>query len=207
MKKYSDLSENARDVLKEIGNIGTGNAVSSLAAMVGRQIDIHLPQIKILGYNETPELVGGVEDVQVGILLDISGDLNGMFLFLLNERFTGVLMNALLGTGVDDITRMDEMEKSAVCEIGNIMCCSYLNAMAKMMNLSVQVSVPDMCSDMVGAILSVPMIHFANLSDELLFIENTYSLGDEELVSYVLFLPEMDSLKKMFEALGEPYEE
>ena len=207
MKKYSDLSENARDVLKEIGNIGTGNAVSSLAAMVGRQIDIHLPQIKILGYNETPELVGGVEDVQVGILLDISGDLNGMFLFLLNERFTGVLMYALLGTGVDDITRMDEMEKSAVCEIGNIMCCSYLNAMAKMMNLSVQVSVPDMCSDMVGAILSVPMIHFANLSDELLFIENTYSLGDEELVSYVLFLPEMDSLKKMFEALGEPYEE
>lgn len=207
MKKYSDLSENARDVLKEIGNIGTGNAVSSLAAMVGRQIDIHLPQIKILGYNETPELVGGVEDVQVGILLDISGDLNGMFLFLLNERFTGVLMNALLGTGVDDITRMDEMEKSAVCEIGNIMCCSYLNAMAKMMNLTVQVSVPDMCSDMVGAILSVPMIHFAKLSDELLFIENTYSLGDEELVSYVLFLPEMDSLKKMFEALGEPYEE
>lgn len=207
MNKYSDLNENARDILKEIGNIGTGNAVTALARMIGCPIKMELPQIRILGYNEAPELVGGAEDVQVGILLDASGDLNGMFLFLMNEKFTGLMIKYLLGGERHEIIGLNEMERSAVCEIGNIMCCSYLNAMTRLLNLSVAVSVPDACADMVGAILSVPMIHFANLSDELLFIENKYNLNDEELVSYVLFLPEIESLERIFKALGESYEE
>ncbi len=206
MNNYSELNENARDILMEIGNIGTGNAVSSLAAMIGQQVDIQLPKIRIMGYNEVPELLGDIEDVQVGILLDISGDLNGMFMFLLSEAFTRKMIELLLGQETGDITELDAMERSAICEIGNIMCCSYLNAMAKMMDLAVHVSVPDMCSDMVGSILSVPMIHFANLSDELLFIENKYDLGDLAVVSHILFLPEMESLKRIFEVLGEPYE-
>lgn len=206
MEKYSELNENARDILKEIGNIGTGNAVSSLAAMIGQQVDIELPEIQIMGYNEVPELLGDIEDIQVGILLDISGDLKGMFMFLLSEGFTRKMIELLLGEEVEEITDLNPMAQSAICEIGNIMCCSYLNAMAKMMDLAVHVSVPDMCSDMVGSILSVPMIHFANLSDELLFIENKYGLGDVSVVSHILFLPEMDSLERIFEVLGEPYE-
>ena len=127
-------------------------------------------------------------------------------MLLLSETFTRKMIELLLGQETGDITELDAMERSAICEIGNIMCCSYLNAMAKMMDLAVHVSVPDMCSDMVGSILSVPMIHFANLSDELLFIENKYDLGDLAVVSHILFLPEMESLKRIFEVLGEPYE-
>ncbi len=206
MEKYSELNENARDILREIGNIGTGNAVSSLAAMIGQPVDIELPEIRIMGYHDVPELLGNIEDVQVGILLDISGDLKGMFMFLLSEDFTRKMIELLLGEEVEAITDLNPMAQSAICEIGNIMCCSYLNAMAKMMDLTVHVSVPDMCSDMVGSILSVPMIHFANLSDELLFIENQYGLGDLSVVSHILFLPEMDSLERIFEVLGESYE-
>lgn len=206
MKSYSDLNESAQDVLCELGNIGTGNAVTALAGMIGSEIEMKIPSIRILGYNETPELLGGIEDIQVGILLDIKGDLNGMFMFLLNEQFTKTVLKALLGTEVGDITRLDEMGRSAICEIGNIMCCAYINALSKMMNIKVHVSVPDMCGDMVGAILSVPMIHFANLSDELLFIENQFNIGNADVVSHILFLPELESLEKMFQALGEEYE-
>ena len=98
------------------------------------------------------------------------------------------------------------MSLSAVCEIGNIMCCSYINAMTVMMDLRVHVSVPDLCIDMTGAILSVPMIHFARLSDELLLIEDKYHFDDQEVVSHILFLPEIQSLERIFEALGEEYE-
>lgn len=206
MKSYSDLNESAQDVLCELGNIGTGNAVTALAGMIGSEIEMKIPSIRILGYNETPELLGGIEDIQVGILLDIKGDLNGMFMFLLNEQFTKTVLKALLGIEGGDITRLDEMGRSAICEIGNIMCCAYINALSKMMNIKVHVSVPDMCGDMVGAILSVPMIHFANLSDELLFIENQFNIGDADVVSHILFLPELESLEKMFQALGEEYE-
>lgn len=206
MDRYSDLSENARDILMEISNIGTGNAISALAEMVGRRIDLDLPQIRILEYRDVPGLLGGAEEMRAGILLDISGDLKGMFLFLLDEPLAVTLIRLLLGDAPKGFGGFGEMERSALCEIGNIMCCSYLNAMAKMMGFSIQVSVPDLCCDMTGAILSVPMIHFANLSDELLFMENRFGIDGGTLVSHVLFLPEMDSLSRIFQALGETYE-
>lgn len=206
MEKYSDLNENARDVLMEIGNIGTGNAVTSLSQMLSRQIDMERPVVKILEFNEVPELLGGMEETRVGVLLEIKGDINGMFMFLISEPFLQVMLEGLLGMEVKDIHELDSLSLSAVGEIGNIMCCSYINALTRMMDIKVDVSVPDICVDMIGAILSVPMIHFASISDELLLIEDRYHFGDTSVISHVLFLPEIDSLERIFHALGEDYE-
>lgn len=206
MKKYSDLNENAKDVLMEIGNIGTGNAITSLSSMMGRQIDMERPTVQITGFNDIPEVFGGMEDIQVGVLLEISGELNGMFMFLISGPFAKVMLKELVGAEPEFITDIDEMGLSAVQEIGNIMCCSYINALSMLMNLKVHVSVPGVCIDMTGAILSAPMIHFAKLSDELLLIEDRYHFDNMSVVSHVLFLPEIDSLERIFEALGEEYE-
>ncbi|MGN8939498.1 chemotaxis protein CheC [Bittarella sp. HCP28S3_D9] len=206
MRRYSDMSEDTRDVLAEVGNIGTGNAVSALAGMIGQQIDMELPTIRLLPYQEVPALLGGAEDFQVGVLLETTGDINGMFMFLLSEPFTRQLLGALVGEAPESAAELDEMGTSAICEVGNIMCCSYINALARMMDVKVHVSVPSVCSDMVGALLSVPMIRFANLSDEMLFIENQYHLGELSVVSHILFLPEVDSIEKILTALDLPYE-
>ena len=206
MNRYSELSDDARDVLAEVGNIGTGNAVAALASMIGRQIDMELPLIRLLTYQEVPELLGGAEKFQVGVLLETTGDINGMFMFLLSEDFTRQLLETLVGDIPADAAQLDDMARSAICEVGNIMCCSYINALARMMDVKVHVSVPSVCSDMVGALLSVPMIRFANLSDEMLFIENKYHLGEHSVVSHVLFLPEVESIQKILKALGLPYE-
>lgn len=96
---------------------------------------------------------------------------------MLSEEFTRLMLECVLGEAPRDVMHLSEMERSAVCEIGNIMCCAYINALSDMMNVKVNVSVPDMCSDMAGALLSVPMIRFAALSDELLFIENRFRWG------------------------------
>lgn len=202
MNSYSELDENARDVLRELGNIGTGNAVTALSGMTGHHFEVELPQVKIIDYKEAPDLLGGAETFQTGILLEIGGELSGMFMFLLNEEFSRAVLNALLGEEERDLVRLDEMGRSVICEVGNIVCCSYVNALARLMGIKIQVSVPDICSDMAGAILSVPMIHFANLSDELMLIENRFSTGSVEFTSHVLFLPELKSLDKMFTILG-----
>ena len=206
MNRYSELSDDARDVLAEVGNIGTGNAVAALASMIGRQIDMELPLIRLLTYQEVPELLGGAEKFQVGVLLETTGDINGMFMFLLSEDFKRQLLETLVGDIPADAAQLDDMARSAICEVGNIMCCSYINALARMMDVKVHVSVPSVCSDMVGALLSVPMIRFANLSDEMLFIENKYHLGEHSVVSHVLFLPEVESIQKILKALDLPYE-
>ena len=206
MKSYAELSEDARDVLAEIGNIGTGNAVAALSSMLGAQIDMALPAIRLLPYRDVPDQLGGSETLEVGILLETTGDINGMFMFLLSEEFTAALLTGLLGEAPTDSTQLSEMDRSAICEVGNIMCCSYINALARMMDVTVEISVPRMCSDMLGALLSVPMIRFANLSDEMLLIENKYHLNETNVVSHILFLPEVDSIVKILKALDLPYE-
>lgn len=206
MKRFSDLNENAKDVLTELGNIGTGNAITALSQMLNRQIEMECPVVRILEFNKVPEFLGGTEELRIGVLLEIAGDLSGMFMFLISEPFLKTMLSALLGTEPANASEMDDMSLSAVNEIGNIMCCSYINALTKMMDVKVHVSVPDTCVDMIGALLSVPMIHFASLNDELLLIEDRYHFGDVSMISHILFLPEMDSLKRIFETLGEDYE-
>lgn len=202
MKHYSELDEASQDILRELGNIGTGNAVTSLSNMVGCLFNVELPEVEIVEYKEVPGLLGGAEMFETGIMLQISGDLSGIFMFLLDEEFTKSILNALLGEEDRDLAAMDEMCRSAVCEIGNVVCCSYINALAKLMDVKIYVSVPDICSDMAGAILSVPMIHFANVSEELLMIKNRFSAETLSFTSHVLFLPELESLNKILKVLG-----
>lgn len=202
MIKYSDMDAASEDMLKEIGNIGTGNAITALSAMVGKTFSVELPEIRIVNYQDTPELLGGPETLGTGIMLEISDDLSGIFMFLLNESFTQTILNALLGEAERDLVCLDEMSSSAICEIGNVMCGAYINALAQLMGIKVHVSVPDISCDMIGAILSVPMIHFANLSDELMLIENKFTIEGNDFTSHVLFLPEIETLDKIFQVLN-----
>lgn len=200
--EFSKMDEMSRDILMEVGNIGTGNAVTSLSTMTGYTFDVDLPNIRIVKYQDVPNLVGGVESLQTGVLLDISGELSGMFMFLLDENFSKSLVKVLLGEEPENLKQLDDMGRSAICEMGNVVCCSYINAISALTGMEIRVSVPDLCSDMAGAILSVPMIHFANIGEELLLIENRFCTEEYSFTSYVLFLPELDSLEKMLKALG-----
>lgn len=203
MGKYSELDDASKDLLKEIGNIGTGNAVTALSNMVGKDFQVELPEVLIVKYQEIPELLGGAETLETGIMLEVGGEISGIFMFLLNEEFTKAMLTALLGENEWNLLEMDDMCRSVICEIGNVICCSYINALAELMGIKIHVSVPDICSDMVGAILSVPMIHFANLSDEILIVQNQFCMDDVSFTSHVLFFPELETLNKIFCILGE----
>lgn len=93
---------------------------------------------------------------------------------------------------------------SALNEIGNIMASSYVNALSSMTSLTIDVSVPSMCVDMAGAILSVPSIEFAQVGNKVLFIDDSFSIGEnsDKVKSNMILVPEMDSLNKIFERLG-----
>ena len=100
MNRYSELNENARGILMEIGNIGTGNAVTSLSQMLDRLIDMECPDVRIMEFNEVPGMLGGIEEVRVGVLLEITGDIRGIFMFLSSAPFLKVMLEGLLGMEV-----------------------------------------------------------------------------------------------------------
>lgn len=198
-----ELDETAIDTLKELGNIGTGNAVNSLSMMMGCPFAMEPPGLQFVRYQEVSALLSAVEEVQAGIIVEVYGGLCGEFLFLMNEKFTSTLLDEMLEPCQRDLTNLDEMEQSVISELGNIMCGSYIRALSQLLNIELEVSVPGLCVDMGGAILSVPMSRSLRLSEEVLLIENVFRLGEKAFCCRILFLPEWDSLKAMLKMLEE----
>lgn len=203
MSIYADLDDETRDILSELGNIGTGNAVSSLSAMMERPIEIGIPNIRLVRYQDIFESLGIQEALQTGILIQVKGQLQGMFLFLMDEAFTGAVLKTMLGGADHCLTCLDEMEKSLLSELGNIMCGSYIRALAQLTGMETDVSVPDMCIDMGGAILGVPLARHLKVSDSILLIENIFHMGEKAFVGRILFWPELESLNTMLKMLRE----
>ena len=202
---YSKLNDMHIDALREIGNIGSGNAASSLAMMLAVQVDISVPTVRILEYEQVMEELGGPEQMIVGLLLCLDGDVNGMIMFLLHQEFANKLLESLLGEDPPDVGAegaIDEMAYSALQEVANIMAASYVNAIASLTDLNINISVPSMCVDMLGAILSVPAIHYANISDKMIFIEDRFSGQDLDTPNHILLIPDEESLGKIMDRLG-----
>lgn len=202
LNDYTDLNEIQLDVLRELGNIGSGNAATSLSDMLMHPVNINVPKINILDYNEVVDQLGGPETMIVGMLLTISGDVNGMMMFLLRKEFTHMTINTLLGEELEDFGAIDEVGYSAIKEVANIMAASYVNAIASMTGLMINISVPDICIDMAGAILSVPAIHYANISDKIIFIEDEFKSMSDDASSNLLLIPDVESLEKIMINLG-----
>lgn len=198
----SSLNSFQLDVLREIGNIGAGNAATALAKMLDKKIDMKVPQIRIMHSNEVSEVLGGAEIQVVGILLGVMGDISGSILFILDESSSQLLVNILMGNPQNTQLTYDEMTCSALKEIGNILAGSYLSALSTLTNLKIMPNVPDLAIDMAGAILSVPAIEFAKNSDTVLYIENEFTDGLDSVIGDLFLIPDDLSYSRLLHALG-----
>ena len=197
----NELSSMQYDVLKELGNIGAGNATTALAQMINKKVDIGVPHVRLVDFNEISTIIGCEENVMVGILIMLSGDVNGMMMFLLDEAIAKNLVNILMGRE-DDSLNFDDIEMSAIMEIGNIISGAYLSAISSLTNMLITASVPSLTFDMAGAILSVPAIEFGKLGDKALLIESQFKDMDVDISGYFILIPTLDSYSKILKSLG-----
>lgn len=196
-----DLNGFMIDILKELGNIGAGNAATSLAHMTSKKIDMEVPSVKILEFNDVAGALGGEENLIAGVYFELSGDILGNILFTLDIPSATNLIDILFNR--DKVERpFDEMDISALSEVGNILASSYVNSLSALTGLKIMVSVPAVSIDMAAAILSVPAIQFGYVSDHALMIENIFEEGDNLVEGNLFFLPNLDSFDKILNSLG-----
>lgn len=191
------------DVLREIGNIGAGNAATALAKMLDRKVDMDVPKVKILEFKNVSDVLGGAEMPVVGILLNVAGDIKGSIMFILQYNAAWVLVKMLMGKPYEGETeQFDEIELSALREIGNILAGSYLSALSNLTKLTIMPTVPDLAIDMAGAILSVPAIEFGKVGDTVLYIETMFCEGSTKVEGDFFLVPDVDSYEILLRALG-----
>ena len=199
---YTDLSALELDTLKEIGSIGTGNAATALSAMIGQQIRISTPEVRIMGYDEAIDWIGGPEEITAGVLVKLSGQISGIMLAVQPISFANLLLDSVLHKEVQDYSELNELERSTLVEVGNIMISTFINALSGLSNMSVELTVPAFTVDMQGAILAVPMAELGGQSDYLMTIGGDFILQGKVVPCRLILSPDIRSLNILLRKLG-----
>lgn len=202
IRSYDDLNALCIDTLREIGSIGTGNAATALSQILGREVRIALPEVRIMGYNEAIEWIGGPEEVTSGVLVKMGGQMNGIMLSVQKLEFVNLVLESMLSRTVKDYEELDELSRSALIEVGNIMISTFINALSGLSNMSVDLTVPAFAVDMQGAILTVPMAEYGGMSDYLMTIGGDFIVDNKQVPCHLLLSPDIRSLNFLLRKLG-----
>ncbi len=182
------------DMLKEVANIGTGNAATSLSNLVNQRISMTVPTVKMPEFKHLADIIGGADALIAGLLVGISGDVDGIMMYLMTEKSACTLAKEIMNRDKNNFSEFDEIDYSMLTEIGNILTSSYLTALSQLMNYKINQSVPSLSVDMAGAILSVPAIEFGRVADRVLFIESTFKQSSDDstdLSGFFMLIPEV----------------
>jgi chemotaxis protein CheC len=184
------------DALRELANIGSGTASTSLSGMLGRPVDISVPAAAALTFNDAIDTIGAPEEEVTGVVLGVVGEMEGIVLLLMRTADAAGLCN-LLGVDADS-----EMGQSALGEIGNIVGTAYINALAQMTGLAIEPSPPQSTTDMLGAIVASVLAGVAGAEDVALVLDSDLRVEGEDCSLSFLMLPTRDGVEELLGRLG-----
>ena len=202
MITYDKLNDLQLDVMREIGNIGSGNACTALSVLLGTAIDMSVPHVMLLGYESTTEYLGGEDNVVIGLRIKITGDLDGMMLHVVEKRFAQRIINTFYAKEIDNIANLDEMDSSVLNEMANITSGAYANSIATLTSLFVNIGTPNQIPGKVSEIMKLPLTEFVKPGEQVLVVDEVFTIDDEHISSNMILALESDSLEKLFARLG-----
>ena len=186
------------DVLKEVMNIGGGNAATSISSLVSRPIDMKVPEVKILSYQDLYDQIMHEDEIVYATAIQILGEIEGVFLFVLNEESATKITTFMLGYKEENM----EIKQSAIQELTNIIANSFLGAIGQMIAKQLTTSVPMLQTDYFGAVISSLYMALDQFDDQVMIIRNEFFYDKERLDASLFFIPRDGGIKKIFEALG-----
>lgn len=202
--EFTQLSALQLDALREIGNVGAGNAATALSQLINRKINMSVPTVSVAPIGDVPDLVGGPETLVAGVFLRVFGEAPSSILFLLPRESAFALIDTLMHRTNRTDYEMTEMDESALKEIGNILAGSYLNALAHFTQITLLPSIPALAIDMAGAILSIILAQLGQVGDYALVIETEFSADTEndDVRGHFFLIPDPGSLSIILDAIG-----
>lgn len=203
-KKLTDMHV---DVLREIGNIGAGNAATSLSQLLHKKIDMVVPSVNIVSFDEMIELFGDPEEVVVAILFRIYGDAPSTVIFLLTVEEAETLIQSMLDDPnfkLSEDSSKNPLALSALEEVGNILTGSYISALSDLTNLHLQQSIPHLGIDMAAAVLTYGLLELSQSSDYAIVIDSKVNSEEtkQTMTGNFFLLPNPESIPVLLNALG-----
>lgn len=201
----NDLDAMHLDALREIGNIGSGNAATSLSSMLNTPVEIEVPNISLINYDHVSQYLGGKDRKVIGLALGLEEDIEGVMLHVVQPKFASRIINAFYPKEIHTLEDINEMDLSAVKETSNITTAAYVNSMATMTDTFINITPPIEYLDTVENVLKHASDRFDAIGHQVIYIDENLYIGDTEIKSSMILILQIDSLKKLFDKLGIPY--
>ncbi|MFA9558062.1 chemotaxis protein CheC [Evansella sp. AB-rgal1] len=209
MTFVNEIHPDHLDILKEVGNIGAGHAATALSVLLDSVIDMKVPAVKIVPFQDIYETVGGTDVIVAAIFLRIQGDAPGNMFFMLPIKEASKFIQQLTGDKTIDFEcpPYNEMGLSALCEMGNIVAGSYLSAFSDFTSLHLHPTPPAIAIDMMVAILGDGLLEISQAGDYAILIDTEITERNDlnattETKGHFFLLPDPDSFEKIFQSLG-----
>lgn len=198
---FLKLTEFQLDALREMGNIGTSHAATSLSQLVGSPINITVPAIALEKIDHISNIIS--EEKVAGVLLDIrDGDnIAGYLYTMFPEKSAFRIVDTLMGQPLGTTSGIGEVEQSAVMEVGNILASSFCDALAEFLGIVLLPSPPCFVFDMADAIVENSLITIGQVADDAIIFRT--DLMDEQRIydGYVIMFPNPEMLGRMLSIL------
>jgi chemotaxis protein CheC len=198
-----NFTDNQKDALKEIGNICAGNAATALSQLLDRKISIVVPRILFIPIEEVPQAVGGEDQLVVGLMLRVLGDLPSNIIFIFSQKDAIALASLLTGKQVSNSSIMTDLERSALKEVGVILANAYLGALGSFVGLGLVPTVPELIMDMAGAIVDYILIELSCKSEFALLVESEFLEPTASVTGHFFLIPNPEGLELILRSIDK----
>jgi chemotaxis protein CheC len=193
MNTFTDMQ---LDALRELANIGSGNAGTALGQMLGKTVEISVPTAAVLPLADAVAIAGRPDELRHGVVVPVRGEMDAIVLLLFPDADARTLC------GIYGIEPSTPDGRSMLGEVGNILGTNYINVLAQMVGMELEPAPPQVVEDMLGSILQSVLLGRGGNGDTALILDSALDVEDEECSLSFLLLPADGGIRQLLERLG-----
>jgi chemotaxis protein CheC len=188
------------DAMQELGNIGAAHAATTLSQMLSSTVEMSVPKIKVVDISDLAEHIG--EEPAALVVFELQGEIphGGYIIFYISRKSAVRLTNTMLGLTETD-RPLNEMDESALLEVGNIMASAFLDATAELLGFVMLPSPPSLAIDMAHAAMQSLIAQMQEEIDEVMLFSTELICEEYKIDSDIIMMPETSTLKTFVERL------
>lgn len=190
LDQQDKLRESLQPLLKVMAFEGMQRAATGLSTMLGENLAVSQPDVRIVPITEIPALLGGPESEAVGIYLRSEGEMAGQMILVLPLAKSLEIADLVLNRTPGNTVGLGTLERSALAEVGNLAVSFFLNAVASVTGLEARPTPPAVMVDMVGAILDIIIATTGGVSEHVLMIQASFMRGVRETQAHFWIIPD-----------------
>jgi chemotaxis protein CheC len=205
--KYQ-LTKEGIEALEKMAQKGAENASTALSQLINQGVEMRALAVRALPVEKIPEIIGSPEDMVTTVIMEVRGEVNGNMMLVYSQQSAINVADFLAKRELGVTTQLDELDKSALKESGNIISGSFLSAISNYLSINMVESIPDIATDMLKATVDFVLTRFAKTkASEAVAFEIDFEMGTtvtvttKKIKAYFVLLLDVESAAKVIASL------